>query len=132
MELIGILDKARAANSLVNLREIHKALKVKSHFRDWIKRRIRSNQYQVNIHFETLSSESLTADAGRPKVDYFVTDTIAKELVILETGYVAREFRDYLIQAEERLRKTPKLTPTQMFFQHAMEMVEEEERMKSQ
>lgn len=126
MELVDIFDKAQADKSLVSLRAVHKALKVKSHFRDWVKRRMK--EYKEHQDFEIIASESLTANDGRPSMDYFVADKLAKELVMPECGSEATKFRDYLIQVEEQVRSWQQLTPLERFRRSAEAMVEEERK----
>ncbi len=129
MELVDIFNKAEADKSLVSLKAVHRALKVKSHFRDWVKRRLR--QYKEHVDFEIIASESLTANDGRPSVDYFIADKLAKELVIPERGGEATKFRDYLIQAEEQVKSWQQLTPLERFCRSAEAMVKEEKRISS-
>lgn len=103
-QLLAVFNSAEATQSLVSLRDVHRALNIKSHFKDWVKRRVRMHEYQADKEFTLITSESLTANMGRPQVDCFVKLNTAKEMVMWEPyNLVAIDYRLYLINCQENL-----------------------------
>ena len=69
-ELIPLLVDD-SGERLVDLKNVHEFLGVKSPFRHWVKRRIKQYDFLLDEDFRTKVSENRTAVLGRAEVDYF-------------------------------------------------------------
>jgi len=100
--LVGIYSNSigEEVNSL-KASELHKMLKVKSRFSDWIKNRISKNPFIEN--FDYIKQEVKTN--GRPFIEYYITLDMAKHLAMLENNEVGMEARSYFIEIEKQQRE---------------------------
>lgn len=78
---------ANQTTLLINARELHQRLQVKTLFKDWIKRRIEEYGF---IDGEDFSSDLSKSAFGRPSIDYHITVDMAKELCMLERSELGR------------------------------------------
>lgn len=99
MELIKIYN-----GSLVNARELHQFLKVKTRFNDWIKARIKKYQFRENQDFFSSQTSIQTAKGEQKALEYLITITMAKELAMVENNDQGRAARQYFIHCEETLQ----------------------------
>lgn len=102
---------ANQSTLLVNARELHQRLQVKTLFKDWIKRRIEEYQF---IEGEDFSSDLSKSDFGRPSIEYHITLDMAKELCMLERSELGQKARRYFIQMEKealQARQLPQVLP---------------------
>jgi len=94
---------------LVDARELHKALLVKTLFKDWFRNRIKEYKFIENIDFFRSSNFSYgdiqKVRNPNPKKDFFVTIDTAKELAIVERNEIGRKIRRYFIETEEKYRQ---------------------------
>ena len=88
-------------NILVDARVLHKHLKSKQEFANWIKARIRDYGFKENEDFLTNLSKST---GGRKAQDYHLTIDTAKELAMLERNEIGRAVRKFFIAEEKKLR----------------------------
>lgn len=86
---------------LINARELHKALKSKRDFSNWISDRIKKYDFNEGEDFSTILLEST---GGRPKKEYILKLDIAKEIALIENNKQGRALRRYFIEIEKRYR----------------------------
>jgi len=94
-ELVKIIEYD--SRRLVDARDLHKRLGVKSRFNDWINNRIKNYAY---VEGEDFFLEAKKQSDSRI-CDYLITMDVAKELAIVENNEKGREIRRYLISSAE-------------------------------
>ena len=92
-------------NTSVSARELHQFLEVKSHFKDWIKRRIDDYGFIENQDFEVSLIFEQNTKGGRPTKEYILSMDMAKELSMLERSDKGKQARIYFIECEKRLKE---------------------------
>ena len=95
-ELIKVVERGNV--QMVNARDLHEALGVKTDFRHWIGGRIKEFDFVEEKDFYTQSGEVV---GGRPEKDYFLTLAMAKELTMLHNGEMGKKIRRYLLQVDD-------------------------------
>lgn len=81
----------------VSGRELHKALEIKTGYKDWFPRMC-DYGFVEGKDFCSFLSEST---GGRPAVDHQITIAMAKELCMIQRSDIGRKFRQYFIKVEE-------------------------------
>ena len=100
---------------LINARELHKALKNKRQFADWIKQRISKYGYVENEEFICFHNFVKANKYGNKSTkEYYITVDMAKELCMVENNEAGRNIRRYFIEVEKRYREIIN-TPTNIF-----------------
>jgi phage anti-repressor protein len=101
---------------LADSRLLHQKLKIATHHKDWIRRRIKEYGFIDGIDFYSnlsiLESQnkkgsnlSILEKRGRGRIiEYQLTIDMAKELAMLENNEAGRAIRRYFIEAEKRYR----------------------------
>ena len=91
----------------VNARDLYSFLSksLSTRFNDWITRRIEDYGFEKGQDYLT----QITKTQGRPKIDYFITMDMAKELAMVERNEKGRQARRYFIECEKKLRQKPAL-----------------------
>ena len=84
-----------------NAREIHRRIKNKRKFADWIKARIAKYDFVENQDFVAFSPVSEKPQGGRPSTEYHVTLDMAKELGMVENNAEGKAIRRYFIRMEK-------------------------------
>lgn len=87
--------------TLVDARELHKLLRVRNKFYDWITYRIKEYGFETDKDF--FVTEISVAKTKRN--DYLITLDMAKELAMLERNEVGRTWRRYFIEMEKKARQ---------------------------
>ncbi len=82
---------------MVSGRELHKALGIKTAYKDWFPRMCEYG-FSEGVDFCSFLSEST---GGRPAVDHMITIPMAKELCMIQRTDIGRKFRQYFISIEE-------------------------------
>lgn len=82
---------------MVSGRELHKALGIKTAYKDWFPRMCEYG-FSEGIDFCSFLSEST---GGRPAADHMITIPMAKELCMIQRTDIGRQFRQYFISIEE-------------------------------
>lgn len=82
---------------MVSGRELHKALGIKTAYKDWFPRMCEYG-FSEGIDFCSFLSEST---GGRPAADHMITIPMAKELCMIQRTDIGRKFRQYFIFIEE-------------------------------
>jgi anti-repressor protein len=85
----------------VNARELHEFLENKDHFATWIKDRIEQFNFVENEDFVTFSE---IPEKGRPRIEYALTLSMAKELSMVERNEKGKQARQYFIECERRIK----------------------------
>jgi len=109
-DLISIHNHTIAGEEkqMVNLRDLWKALEVRTRFNDWSKQRLSNPNLLKGRDYKVLLTSSKTPKGGRPPVDYLVLVSVAKELALMERNSpTASSLRQYLITVEERIVQFP-------------------------
>lgn len=102
MELT-ILEKEKG--QFVSARELYMFLEVKSHFKDWISRRIVKYGFVENEDFILVAQKRATNNPKNPTTienEYLLTVDMAKELSMIENNMNGRTARKYFIECEKR------------------------------
>jgi len=88
----------------VNARELHEFLEVGRDFTNWIKSRIEDYQFIEKQDFIVFakSGEKSFMKLGRPRVDYYLTLDMVKELAMLERNHKGRLARQHFIKMEKQ------------------------------
>lgn len=109
-ELIKVTQNNNG-EQLVNAKDLHDFLQVKSKFADWIKNRIKKYGFIENVDYTTISKN---LENGGREVEYIITLSVAKELSMVENNSRGREARLYFIECEKQLKNnTPAITEEQ-------------------
>lgn len=87
-------------NLLYDARLLHKDLRVKTQFNDWIKRRIEKYGFELNVDFFVTQNRV----AKTMRNDYLLTLDTAKEFSMLEENEIGRATRKRFIAKEKELR----------------------------
>lgn len=100
-ELFTLVNRpvAGQAQQTVNARELHAFLESKQEFSNWIKNRIEDYGFLDGVDFLT----NLSKTQGRPRIDYFLSLDMAKELSMVERNEKGKRARQYFIDCEKRL-----------------------------
>ena len=100
-ELFVLVNRpvAGQAQQTVNARELHAFLESKQEFSNWIKNRIEDYGFLDGVDFLT----NLSKTQGRPRIDYFLSLDMAKELSMVERNAQGKQARQYFIDCEKRL-----------------------------
>jgi len=100
-ELFTLVNRpvAGQAQQTVNARELHAFLESKQEFSNWIKNRIEDYGFLDGVDFLT----NLSKTQGRPRIDYFLSLDMAKELSMVERNAKGKQARQYFIDCEKRL-----------------------------
>jgi phage anti-repressor protein len=101
-------------NLLISAILLHKKLRVKTKFSDWIKSRFGKYCFESGQDYFSEISEKL--GAGRKATDYLLTLDTAKELSMLEENETGRLIRRYFIQKEKEARGISHLPRVAEFF----------------
>lgn len=82
---------------MVSGRELHKALGIKTAYKDWFPRMCEYG-FSEGVDFCSFLSEST---GGRPATDHMITIPMAKEICMIQRTDIGRQFRQYFISVEE-------------------------------
>lgn len=85
--------------------ELHKILKAKSKFADWIKNRLNECDAIENEDFQSFSKILEKPSGGRPKNEYIIKLDTAKEMAMLERNEKGKQVRRYFIQVEKKYKE---------------------------
>lgn len=81
--------------------ELHKFLKSRRRYANWIKDRLQQSEFIEGEDFITILLQST---GGRPQKEYLLKLDVAKELSMLERNERGRRIRRYFIECEKRYR----------------------------
>ena len=106
---IGKSDFAGCPKQTVNARELHAFLDSKQDFSTWIKARIAEYGFIENQDFVLFHN---FMEKGRPRIEYFITLDMAKELSMVERTAKGKQARQYFIDCEKRAQALPQIPQT--------------------
>jgi anti-repressor protein len=87
---------------VVDARSLHEVLESKQQFTDWIKNRIEKYDFEEGkSYFINLCNRS-DGLSGKPRQEYLLTISTAKEIAMVENSEMGRKIRLYFIQIEQR------------------------------
>jgi len=95
------IDGSNFHEQVVNSRELWAALKVKTEYSHWARRRLEDVDAAENRDYVTVVKK----DGRQTLVDYIVTMDTAKEMAMLERRDMGKMIRRYFIEAEKRYRE---------------------------
>lgn len=107
MELVKI-TKSKGGKNIINARELHQFLEVKSRFNDWISNHIKNFQFVENKDFATVTKNLV--NGGKTK-EYAITLNMAKELSMLARNEKGKQARLYFIECESKLMNSNPALP---------------------
>lgn len=90
---------------IVNGRELHEALKVRTAYKDWFKRMCEYG-FVDGIDFCPILSEST---GGRPETNHAIKLDMAKEIAMIQRNERGKEIRKYFIQIEKDFNSPEKV-----------------------
>ncbi len=93
---------------LINARELHKALKNKRQYANWISQRIKQYGFQENeeyFRFNKFVKGDNKGYGNKILREYYITVAMAKELCMVENNETGRKIRRYFIETEKRYRE---------------------------
>jgi len=95
----------------VNARDLHRTLRVKRDFTNWVKDRLESCMFKENEDFVVYAKSGENPCGGRPSSEYFLTLDAAKHFAMLERNDQGFKVRQYFVEFEKQAKKTlPALT----------------------
>jgi len=86
---------------LINAKEVHKKLKVKTKFYMWIGRRMQKYKFLAGVDFCTFLGQS---SGGRPEKEWHITIDVAKQLCMVDESELGMKTRRAYIKLEEKVR----------------------------
>lgn len=128
--LIKIYENERK-EQLVSARELHRALKNKRQFVDWIRQRIEQYDFIEGVDYISFSQNCEKPSGGRPTIEYALKLDTAKEISMVENNEQGRKIRRYFIEVEKKSRELfdiPKTLPEAL--RKAAELAEKLEEQK--
>lgn len=102
-------DFAGCPKQTVNARELHAFLDSKQDFSTWIKARIAEYDFVEHQDFVLFHN---FMEKGRPRIEYFITLDMAKELSMVERTAKGKQARQYFIDCEKRAQTVPQIPQT--------------------
>lgn len=87
----------------VSARDLHEFLESKQDFSDWIKNRIEKYNFAQGIDF--IKFPKIMELGIKPRIEYYLTLDVAKELSMVENNEKGRQARLYFISCEKKLRE---------------------------
>lgn len=106
-QLPVIIDAGEDEGFCIDMRELHKQLRVKARFNDWAKRRLQKVFFDGDDFYSHLSK----SDIGRPTTEYMLTVDTAKQISMMEGGEVGKLVRKYFILCEKLILRMAKRNP---------------------
>jgi anti-repressor protein len=102
-ELIKIENKEINGEKIntANARELHEFLGSKQQFSNWIQKRIKQYDFAQDIDYTAINDLIYSP----PRIDYFVSIDMAKELSMAERTAKGKEIRKYFIECEKKLKE---------------------------
>ncbi|WP_238884561.1 antA/AntB antirepressor family protein [Clostridium sp. YIM B02551] len=102
--LVPVMENEKG-EQLVNARELHSFLEIKTKFSDWIKDRVQKYNFDENIDYITFSEKTEKPYGGRPSTEYILKLDIAKEIAMVENNEQGKKIRRYFIDVEKKVKQ---------------------------
>lgn len=97
---------------LVNGRELHRYLEVKTRYNDWFVDML-SFGFTENVDFSSFTEKRVKPQGGRPSIDHALTLDMAKEISMIQRTDKGKEARRYFIEVEKQHKRQPQLPTSQ-------------------
>ncbi len=122
-QLPAIFDAEEEEGFCVDMRELHKQLKVKSDYSHWMKRRVKGFELSHEVKGQkerALKNNNLgdyikiyeqTENGQQGKVDYMLTVDAAKQVSMMEGGEIGHTVRKYFILCERLVIRMARRNP---------------------
>lgn len=136
MEELIPLTKSDDGEMMVNLRNLHSFLEVKTLYAHWVKRKIKKYDLVEGRDYRLSKMANVGTDANTSWVnEYYATISISKELAMLENNARGKQARQYFIAVEEQFKKdrqdVPRLSATQILIESAKLLDAHESRLSA-
>lgn len=82
----------------VSGRDLHEALEIKSHYKDWFPRMCEYG-FEEGVDFCSILSEST---GGRPEKDHQLTIEMAKQICMIQRTELGKKYREYFLELEKK------------------------------
>ncbi|WP_301357317.1 ORF6C domain-containing protein [Enterococcus spodopteracolus] len=105
--------------TLVNGRELHKYLEVKTRYNDWFTDMIQYG-FIENVDFTSFTEKRVKPSGGRPSIDHALKLDMAKEVSMIQRTEKGRQARQYFIDVEKRYNAAP-MDNTELLLQTALQ-----------
>ena len=119
---------------VVEGRELHQFLGVKTQYTKWLERKVEKYGFIENIDFITISQKRLTAQGNETTYkEHILKLSMAKELAMLENNEKGKQARLYFIKCEEEYKKQVQNNLPHNYIQALEKLLEsekEKERLK--
>lgn len=129
MDQLIPLQQADGGETMINLRDLHSFLEVKTEFRHWIKRRIEKYSFVEGTDYTRSKMTALN------DYEYFGTISMAKQLTMVENNEKGKKAREYFIAVENEYRQeklnAPKKNAAQLFMESAQLFNQHENRISA-
>lgn len=93
---------------IVNGRELHEVLEVKTPYTQWFDR-MKEYGFLENIDFVSLSQNCEKPQGGRPEINHAIKLDMAKEIAMIQRNERGKEVRKYFIQVEKDFNSPEKI-----------------------
>ena len=98
----------------VSARDIHRELKSKKDFSNWVKLRIKQGGFQEDIDYIVFTQKGENPLGGRPIKEYYISVDMARHLGMMERNEQGKKVRQYFIDIEkEQFKPEPLAIPQQ-------------------
>jgi anti-repressor protein len=112
---------------VVEGRELHQFLGVKTQYTKWLERKVEKYGFIENIDFITISQKRLTAQGNETTYkEHILKLSMAKELAMLENNEKGKQARLYFIKCEEEYKKQKQNMLPQDYIQALEKLLESE------
>ncbi|GKS56448.1 ORF6C domain-containing protein [Enterococcus mundtii] len=105
--------------TLVNGRELHKYLEVKTRYNDWFTDMIQYG-FIENVDFTSFTEKRVKPSGGRPSIDHALKLDMAKQVSMIQRTEKGRQARQYFIDVEKRYNAAP-MDNTELLLQTALQ-----------
>jgi len=96
-----LLKFDESGNQTVSARELHAALGVGKDFSTWIKDRFEKYGFEEGKSYSPILGNRSDGLPGKPRLEYLLSISTAKEIAMVENNEQGRGIRQYLIKVEE-------------------------------
>lgn len=125
-ELIKITTNEEG-KQLVSARELHKGLEITDRFSRWFDRMLQYG-FDENVDFASVKSSTVVNNGAKKELkDYVITLDMAKEISMIQRNELGKQFRQYFIECEKKLREIAKPQLPQDYLSALKTLVESEE-----
>ncbi len=126
-ELIQINDEND--KPVVNGRDLHKALQIKTPYTQWFER-MKEYGFEENTDYETVHKNVIRVDGTempQKQYEHQISINMAKQLCMLQRNEIGRKFREYFIRIEEAWNSPEKVMERALQIAH-QKVIESERR----